>query len=73
LGMINNIWLGEKDVVRLYPFSLEWLRRSRKRREGPIFYKLHSHRNGKVVYRLRDLELYLSKFRESRIIETIHF
>jgi len=52
---IDRLVLNEREVEQEYGFTIPYLRRARRKRQGPRFLKI-----GKLVrYRRKDIEAYL--------------
>ena len=56
-------WLSERQVAAQYPLSVKVLQQLRYLGKGPTYHKLSNNRNGRVVYKRIDIELYLSQCR----------
>ncbi|CAM2064216.1 Helix-turn-helix domain-containing protein [Sulfidibacter corallicola] len=56
-------WLSESQVAAQYPLGVKTLQQLRHEGRGPAYHKLSRSRNGRVVYKRLDIEIYLAKCR----------
>ena len=56
----SDLLLSERDVNKRYPaFTRSYLQMLRFRNSGPRYYKMHAGQNGRVYYKISDIEVWL--------------